>query len=200
MAGISPGGSTAILTYLLAEVAVPRPEEEVFLGYACPLDRRTERTARALWRWFGRAPWRHAGWRPRFAHAGSDAEPATEVATQPATESAEPTLTTHHAALRTTTLTTAAKTSSSAQPATAISATRGAVRLSGLSAQHPTSGPAAAARLTTAPSSQPIAASLSPEPAVSAAAPRRATSTPDGTAPGGPAEPATVDSTAPAPA
>ena len=143
----------------------------------------------------------HAGSRPRqLPHAGGDPEPAAEAATQPAAEPAEPTRTTHHAALTTTTLAATAKLSAPAQPAAAISATRGAVRLSGLSAQHPTSGPAAAARLTTAPSSQPIAASLSPEPAVSAAAPRRATSTPDGTAPGGPAEPATVDSTAAAPA
>ena len=151
-------------------------------------------------RWFGvglGAPQgEHAGSRPRLAHAGSDPKPATEVATQPATESAEPTLTTHHAALYTTALATAAQPAQPAQPAAAISATRSAVRLSGLPAQHPTSGPAAAARLTTAPSSQPNAAILSPDPAFSATAPRRATSTPEGTAPGGPAVPATVDSTA----
>ena len=154
-----------------------------------------------VWRGFGRAPVAtHAGSRPRLAHAGSDPKPATEVATQPATESAEPTLTTHPSSLYTTALATAAQPAQPAQPAAAISATRGAVRLSGLPAQHPTSGPAAAARLTTAPSSQPNAAILSPDPAFSATAPRRATSTPEGTAPGGPAVPATVDSTAAAPA
>ena len=143
----------------------------------------------------GRA--RHAGSRPRqLPHTGGDPEPAAEGATQPAAEPTEPTRTTQHAALTTTTLAAAAKLSAPAQPAAAISATRGAVRLSGLSAPRATSQPAAAARPTAAPTSPPIAASLSPKATISAAAPRRATPAPNGTAPGGPAVPATVYSTA----
>ena len=68
----------------------------------------------------------HAGSRPRqLPHAGGDPEPAAEGATQPAAEPTEPTRTTQHAALTTTTLAATAKLSAPAQPAAAISATRG---------------------------------------------------------------------------